>query len=55
MNKVTLVRTLVAAAVLAAFSGAASAQQTIKIGLLATLEGPFAAGGAMACAGPSWR
>ncbi|HZO02398.1 MAG TPA: ABC transporter substrate-binding protein [Burkholderiales bacterium] len=46
MNKRALVRTLVAAAVLAAFSGTASAQQTVKIGLLATLEGPFAAGGA---------
>src|SRR5262245_34118442 len=39
------VRTLVGVAVLAAFAGAAAAQQTIKIGLLATLEGPFAAGG----------
>jgi branched-chain amino acid transport system substrate-binding protein len=46
MNKRALVRTLVAAAVLASFSGAAFAQQTVKIGLLATLEGPFAAGGA---------
>ena len=46
MSKRALVRTLVATAVLAAFSGAASAQQTVKIGLLATLEGPFAAGGA---------
>jgi branched-chain amino acid transport system substrate-binding protein len=40
------VRTLVGAAVLSAFAGVASAQQTVKIGLLATLEGPFAAGGA---------
>jgi branched-chain amino acid transport system substrate-binding protein len=38
------VRTLIGAAVLAAFSGAAAAQE-IKIGVLATLEGPFAAGG----------
>jgi branched-chain amino acid transport system substrate-binding protein len=42
------VRTLVGAAVVAAFSGMAFAQQgkPVKIGLLATLEGPFAAGGA---------
>ncbi len=46
MKKRTFVRTLVGAAVLAAFSGVAYAQQTVKIGLLATLEGPFAAGGA---------
>ncbi len=45
-SKRGFVRTLVCAAVLSAFSGAAIAQQTIKIGLLATLEGPFAAGGA---------
>jgi branched-chain amino acid transport system substrate-binding protein len=40
-------RTLVGAAVLATlgFAGVAAAQQTIKVGLLATLEGPFAAGG----------
>jgi branched-chain amino acid transport system substrate-binding protein len=42
-------RTLVGAAVVAAlgagFAGTADAQQVIKIGLLATLEGPFAAGG----------
>jgi branched-chain amino acid transport system substrate-binding protein len=37
--------TLAGAAVLAAFTGPASAQDTIKIGVLATLEGPFAAGG----------
>jgi branched-chain amino acid transport system substrate-binding protein len=44
----TFVKTVVAAAVLAAFSGIAYAQQgkPVKIGLLATLEGPFAAGGA---------
>jgi branched-chain amino acid transport system substrate-binding protein len=46
MNKRTFVRTLVGAAVLAAFSGAAVSQQTVKIGLLSNLEGPFAAGGA---------
>ena len=45
MKKRTFVRTLVGAAVLAAFSGAVYSQQTVKIGLLATLEGPFAAGG----------
>jgi branched-chain amino acid transport system substrate-binding protein len=48
-SKRTFVRTLVGAAVAAALSsGVAYAQQskTIKIGLLATLEGPFAAGGA---------
>lgn len=40
-------RTIVAAAALAALGGTAWAQQgPIKIGLLATLEGPFAAGGA---------
>jgi branched-chain amino acid transport system substrate-binding protein len=40
-------RTLVGAAIVAAFGvgGEAFAQQTVKIGLLATLEGPFAAGG----------
>lgn len=46
MKKRTFVRTLVGAAVLAAFSGVAYSQQVVKIGLLATLEGPFAAGGA---------
>jgi branched-chain amino acid transport system substrate-binding protein len=45
-SKRMFMRTLVGAAVLSAFAGVASAQQTIKIGLLATLEGPFAAGGA---------
>jgi branched-chain amino acid transport system substrate-binding protein len=46
-SKRTFVRTLVAAAVVAAFAAPASAQQPpVKIGLLATLEGPFAAGGA---------
>jgi branched-chain amino acid transport system substrate-binding protein len=48
MRKRTFVKTLAAAAVVAAFAGAAYAQQgkPVKIGLLATLEGPFAAGGA---------
>jgi len=45
-NKRLFVRSLVGAAVIAAFAGTASAQQVVKIGLLATLEGPFAAGGA---------
>ena len=42
------VRSMVGAAAMAALSGAAWAQQgaPIKIGVLATLEGPFAAGGA---------
>jgi branched-chain amino acid transport system substrate-binding protein len=46
-RKRTFVRALVAAAGLAAVGGAAFAQsgQPVKIGLLATLEGPFAAGG----------
>src|SRR4249920_670250 len=44
-NKRLFVRTLAGAAVIAAFAGTASAQQVVKIGLLATLEGPFAAGG----------
>ncbi|HMN81394.1 MAG TPA: ABC transporter substrate-binding protein [Burkholderiaceae bacterium] len=38
-------RTLIGVSVAAACSGAAWAQQTLKIGLLATLEGPFAAPG----------
>ena len=42
----TFVRTLAGAVVLTAFSGVAVSQQVVKIGLLATLEGPFAAGGA---------
>jgi len=44
----TFVKTVVATAVVAAFGGIAYAQQgkPVKIGLLATLEGPFAAGGA---------
>src|SRR3990170_354363 len=44
-SKRRFMRTLVGAAVLSAFAGVAAAQQTVKIGLLATLEGPFAAGG----------
>ena len=44
-SKRQFMRTLVGAAVLSAFAGVAMAQQTVKIGLLATLEGPFAAGG----------
>jgi branched-chain amino acid transport system substrate-binding protein len=38
-------RTLIAAAVMAAVPAAAQAQETLKIGLLATLEGPFAVPG----------
>src|SRR5262245_27483223 len=41
----TLAGWLIGAAVIGALAGAAPAQETIKIGLLATLEGPFAAGG----------
>ncbi len=45
--KRTFLRTLIGTAVLAAFGGTALAQQPpVKIGVLATLEGPFAAGGA---------
>jgi branched-chain amino acid transport system substrate-binding protein len=47
LNKRIWVRSMLAAAAVAAVSGAAMAQGTpVKIGLLATLEGPFAAGGA---------
>ncbi len=47
VNKRFVFRSMVAAAALAAVAGAAFAQGApIKIGLLATLEGPFAAGGA---------
>jgi branched-chain amino acid transport system substrate-binding protein len=47
-GKRTFVRSMVGVAVAAAFAGAAFAQagKPVKIGLLATLEGPFAAGGA---------
>lgn len=45
-SKRVFVRTLIGAAVAAAFSGALHAQQPpVRIGLLATLEGPFAMGG----------
>ena len=47
LYKRTWIRTMCAAAAVAAVSGAAFAQGApLKIGLLATLEGPFAAGGA---------
>ena len=47
LNKRIFVRSMVGAAALAASMGAAWAQTgPVKIGLLATLEGPFAAGGA---------
>jgi branched-chain amino acid transport system substrate-binding protein len=39
------VRSIVGTAAAAAWLGSAWAQETLKIGLLATLEGPFAAGG----------
>jgi branched-chain amino acid transport system substrate-binding protein len=47
-TKRAFVRTVAAAAVFGAFAGTALAQdkQPVKIGVLATLEGPFAAGGA---------
>ncbi len=41
----TFARTLACAAAALAFGGAAYAQETLKIGLLASLEGPFAAPG----------
>lgn len=40
------VRSLIGAAIAGAVAGAWAQQQPVKIGLLATLEGPFAAGGA---------
>jgi branched-chain amino acid transport system substrate-binding protein len=47
LNKRIWIRSILGAAALAAVSGVAWSQgQPIKIGLLATLEGPFAAGGA---------
>jgi branched-chain amino acid transport system substrate-binding protein len=47
LNKRIWVRSMLCAAAVVAVSGAAHAQGTpVKIGLLATLEGPFAAGGA---------
>ncbi|MFL6692308.1 MAG: ABC transporter substrate-binding protein, partial [Ramlibacter sp.] len=39
------IRSMLAAATAAAFAGSAWSQETLKIGLLATLEGPFAAPG----------
>lgn len=48
-TKRSFMRTLLGTAVVATFAGTAWAQQAqgpIKIGVLATLEGPFAAGGA---------
>lgn len=46
-TKRVFIRTLVSAAVLGALAAPAAAQQApVKIGVLATLEGPFAAGGA---------
>ena len=45
-NRRSFVRTAIAAAVMSSLGLAAQAQETIKIGVLATLEGPFAAGGA---------
>ncbi|MCX8003403.1 MAG: ABC transporter substrate-binding protein [Burkholderiaceae bacterium] len=47
LRKRMFMRTLASAAIAAAFSATAWAQQPpVRIGLLATLEGPFAAGGA---------
>ncbi len=47
MNKRIWIRSMLCAAAVAAVSGTAFSQGTpVKIGLLATLEGPFAAGGA---------
>ena len=40
-----LARSILGAAVALAFAGTVQAQEVIKVGLLATLEGPFAAGG----------
>jgi branched-chain amino acid transport system substrate-binding protein len=46
-NKRYVMRSMLATAALACLAGGALAQGTpVKIGLLATLEGPFAAGGA---------
>jgi branched-chain amino acid transport system substrate-binding protein len=47
MRKRSFMKSLVGAAVVAAFAGVVHAQQgqPVKIGVLATLEGPFAAGG----------
>jgi branched-chain amino acid transport system substrate-binding protein len=43
--KRNFVRTLIGAAVIAAFAGSAAAADELKVGVLATLEGPFAAPG----------
>jgi branched-chain amino acid transport system substrate-binding protein len=40
-----ILRTVLSAAIAATFAGNVQAQDVLKIGLLATLEGPFAAGG----------
>jgi branched-chain amino acid transport system substrate-binding protein len=45
VTKRVWVRTLLGAAAALALGGGAWAQETLKIGLLSTLEGPFAAGG----------
>jgi ABC-type branched-subunit amino acid transport system substrate-binding protein len=46
-RKIRFVQSMIGVAVVAAFTGAiAQSGQPVKIGLLATLEGPFAAGGA---------
>ncbi|HET7524558.1 MAG TPA: ABC transporter substrate-binding protein, partial [Burkholderiaceae bacterium] len=45
VNKRVLVRSMLGVAAAAALMGHAWAQETLKIGLLSTLEGPFAAGG----------
>ncbi len=44
-RRVVFVRSILAAAAMFAVAGIAQAQDTLKIGLLATLEGPFAAPG----------
>jgi branched-chain amino acid transport system substrate-binding protein len=44
-TKRSLLRSAISVAVLAAFAGSVQAEDVLKIGLLATLEGPFAAGG----------
>ena len=46
VTKRTMTRTLIAAAALCAMGASWAQGQPVKIGLLATLEGPFAAGGA---------
>ena len=45
VNKRVWVRSMLGAAAAAALMGSAWSQETLKIGLLSTLEGPFAAGG----------